>query len=276
MAMLGEVSGGEGAGPPEWLSTHPNPANREEAIEEMALEAEVAQDPALVRREEYLPFLEGMVFGDNPREGFFEGSRFFHPDMAFQIDFPPGWQTANSKQAVQAGSAEGDAVLALTLAQGSSPSSALGEFLGQEGMQAGQPSNQSVNGIPASGADFRVSTSDGVVQGRVVFLDHQGTLLRFLGFGSADAWPTRREAVLDALRSFRVLQDRTKLEVEPARIHLVTVPRDMDLETLLEREGASERADAVRIINRLSGNPVVPAGRVLKIPKGGVPPGSAP
>ena len=43
---------------------------------------------------------------------------FYHPDMAFQIDFPDGWQTANSKQAVQAASPEGDAVMALTLAEG--------------------------------------------------------------------------------------------------------------------------------------------------------------
>jgi hypothetical protein len=44
----------------------------------------------------------------------------------------------------------------------------------------------------------------------------------------------------------------------------------MDLASFLNRQGASEWADAVRILNRLEGNPTLPPGRVLKIPVGGV------
>jgi predicted Zn-dependent protease len=273
MAMLGQVTAGGGGGPPEWLSTHPNPANREQDIIRMADEAEVALDPALVRREEYLPRLDGMTYGENPREGFFEGPRFYHPDMAFQFDFPDGWETANSKQAVQAASAEGDAVMALTLAEGATPAAALNTFLAQEGMEAGQPSDAAINGIPAASADFRISTQDGVLQGRVSFLDYGGLMLRFLGFGPVEDWPNRRGAIRGSLESFRTLRDRSKLDVEPARIRVVRVQRAVDLATLLNREGASSRADDVRLLNRLEGNPTLPAGRVVKIPVGGVPPG---
>jgi predicted Zn-dependent protease len=270
MAMLGRVTREGGEGPPEWLSTHPNPENREESILELAEEADVALDPALVRREEYLPRLDGMIYGANPREGFFEGPRFYHPDMAFQFEFPDGWQTANSKQAVQAGSPEGDAIMGLTLGEGSSPADALDTFLSQEGMESGQRSSAAINGIQAAGANFRVTTSDGVIRGRVVFLNHQGVLLRFLGFTTEQAWQSRGGVIRASLESFRPLTDRSKLSVEPARLRVVTVPRAMDLATLLSREGASDRADDVRILNRLEGNPSLPAGRVLKIPVGGV------
>jgi predicted Zn-dependent protease len=273
MAMLGRVTAGGGAGPPEWLSTHPNPANREQAISEMAGVAEVALDPALVRREEYLPRLDGIVFGDNPREGFFEGRRFYHPDMAFLFDFPDGWQTSNSKQAVQAGSPEGDAMMALSLAEGTTPAAALNAFISQEGMESGQPSNAPINGIPAAAADFHLTTPDGLLQGRVTFVDHRGTILRFLGVAPAEAWANRRSAVRASLESFRVLSDRSILDVQPARIRVTTLPRAMDLSSFLNREGASDRADDVRLLNRLQGNPTLPAGRVLKIPVGGVPPG---
>jgi predicted Zn-dependent protease len=275
MAMLGQVTSASGEGPPEWLSTHPNPANREETIIEMADEAEVAADPALVRREEYLPRLDGMIYGENPREGFFEGSRFYHPDMAFQFEFPDGWQTANSKQAVQAGSPEGDAIMGLTLGEGSSPADALDAFLAQEGLESGQRSNAAINGIPAAGANFRATTADGVLRGRVVFLNHQGILLRFLGFTTEQAWQSRGGAIRASLESFRPLTDRSKLDVEPARLRVVTVSRATDLATLLNREGATSRAEDVRILNRLEGNPTLPAGRVVKIPVGGVSPGDS-
>jgi predicted Zn-dependent protease len=273
MGMLGRVTAEGGDGPPEWLSTHPNPANREEAILELADSADVALDPALIRRNEYLPRLDGMIFGENPREGFFEGSRFYHPDMAFEFEFPAGWQTSNSKQAVQAGHPEGDALMGLTLAEGDTPAAALDAFLSQEGMEAGQPSGAAINGIPAAAADFRFTTPEGVLQGRVVFLNHQGTMLRFLGFAGAQAWPNRRAAVRGSLESFRNLTDRAKLDVQPARLRVVTVSRATDLATVLSQQGASEWVETARILNRLEGNPTLPAGRVLKIPVGGVFPG---
>lgn len=270
MAMLGQVTSDAGGGPPEWLSTHPNPANREQSILDMAATTEVALDPAMVRREDYLPRLDGMTFGPNPREGFFEGPRFFHPDMAFELSFPDGWQTANSKQAVQAASQEGDAIMALTLAEGSTPAEALATFLSQEGMETGPSSNSAINGIPAASAEFRVTTEDGWLQGQVSFLQHGGGVLRLLGFGPVDAWPSRRFAVNASIGSFRALQDRAKLDVQPTRIRVVTVPGATDLSSFLAQEGVEEHADAVRILNRLEGNAPLPAGRVLKVPAGGL------
>jgi len=52
-------------------------------------------------------------------------------------------------------------------------------------------------------------------------------------------------------------------------------PAPDPVETLLGREGATARADDVRVLNRLEGNPTLPAGRVLKIPVGGVLPGGS-
>jgi predicted Zn-dependent protease len=274
MAMLGRVSSESGGGPPEWLSTHPDPENREEAIREMAQDAPVAADPALVRKEQYLRRLDGMVFGQNPREGYFEGTHFYHPDLAFQIDFPTGWQTRNSRQAVGAGSPDGDAVMGLTLAEGASPSAALRAFLSQEGIEAGFVSDRAINGVPAAAADFRVNTQDGVVQGRAVFLEHAGTLLRFLGYGSSAGWRGKGSSIQASLESFRPLADEAILAVQPARLRIVTLGSATDLSTILVSEGAEERADVVRTLNRLDGNPTLPSGTILKIPVGGMLPGS--
>jgi predicted Zn-dependent protease len=215
-----------------------------------------------------------MVFGENPREGFFQGQRFLHPDMAFQFEFPEGWQAVNSKQAVQAISPQEDALMVLALGEGANPSEALSAFLAQEGMQSGPASTSPINGIPAAAADFRFTSQDGVLDGRVVFLEQGGTLLRFMGFAPTQAWSDRRSTVVTSLESFRALTDRRLLEVQPARLRVVTLPSDMQFSSVLAREGAENWAREAGLLNRIQGDPTLSAGRVLKIPVGGAPPGS--
>src|SRR5207249_2246367 len=75
--MLDRVSQAQGGGRvPQWLATHPNPENRRGRIEQ-----EIAAGPqtfagTAVNRESYLQRLDGLVFGANPREGYFKGSQF--------------------------------------------------------------------------------------------------------------------------------------------------------------------------------------------------------
>jgi len=111
-AMLDRVSQvGGGDRLPQWLSTHPNPENRQQHIGELI--AQLPQDFSgrVVRRDEYLRRLDGMTFGPNPREGFFRGQLFLHPDLRFQIRFPDGWKTSNQKRAVLAQSPEQDGLM---------------------------------------------------------------------------------------------------------------------------------------------------------------------
>jgi len=274
MGMLGRVtSGGEGGGTPEWLSTHPNPENREGAILQLAETAEVTSDPPKVLREAFVERLDGLVFGENPREGYFRDAHFYHPDMRFQMEFPSGWQTANSRQAVQGLSPQEDAVLALTLGEGTGAGAALRSFLAQDGIQGAGLSEASVNGLPAAAADFRALTEDQVLDGRVLFLEHAGTLFRILAYGVSSSWAGNRSAARTALESFRPLTDPTYLNVEPLRIRVVRVPRAMSLDGFLAQEGAQDRGEEVRLLNRLEGNPRLQAGQVLKIPTGGRLPG---
>lgn len=270
MGMLGRVTAGSGgAGPPEWLSTHPNPINREGAILEMAETAEVTANPPRVLRDEYLARLDGLTFGKNPREGYFLGDRFYHPDMRFQMSFPAGWQTANTRQAVQALSPQEDALFVLTLGEGTEPGPALQNFLAQEGVEGSGVSRAAVNGLPAASADFRFASGQESLNGRVAFLQHGGVLFQMLSYGSPQVWDGHSPTVRAAVASFRPLTNSTYLNVEPARIQLTTVPRAMSLDAFLASRGVQEQGDQVRLLNRLEGNPNLRAGHVLKVPTGG-------
>jgi predicted Zn-dependent protease len=50
-----------------------------------------------------------MVYGENPRAGYFQGAQFVHPDMRFVIEFPADWarRKSNKELALINGLAEG-------------------------------------------------------------------------------------------------------------------------------------------------------------------------
>jgi predicted Zn-dependent protease len=116
--MLDRVSAAQGGGRiPEWLATHPNPENRRERIEQEVAALPPNFSGTIVNRDSYLQRLGGLVFGDNPREGYVKGSQFFHPELRLWLTFPEGWTTSNGKQAVAAISPQKDAAVELTLAK---------------------------------------------------------------------------------------------------------------------------------------------------------------
>jgi predicted Zn-dependent protease len=273
MAMLGRVSGGEGERVPGWLSTHPDPENREEAILEMAAETEVAGSTPKVGRDSYIRRLDGLVFGNDPREGFFRQNVFYHPEMAFQITFPQGWQTANLKTAVQGQSPEQDAFLVLTLAEAEDPGSALQAFSQQAGIQSLRTDRSAINGVPAVSMDFTYRGEDQEGRGQVAFLDHGGSVLQVLAFATPSTWQASGGTLASSVRSFRPVSDPEILNVAPQRLRIVSLSRSTSLDDVLRREGAEGQAEAVRLLNGLEGNPTLEAGRLLKIPEGGRLPG---
>ena len=54
----------------------------------------------------YVQKMDGVVFGKDPRQGYFEANRYFHPQLRFQMSFPEGWKVQDSRSAVRAVSAE--------------------------------------------------------------------------------------------------------------------------------------------------------------------------
>jgi predicted Zn-dependent protease len=66
-----------------------------------------------VAREEYDRLLDGVIFGDSPREGVRRGSSFYHRDLNFAVDFPEGWKVSNKPKAVTATAPDGAALLDL-------------------------------------------------------------------------------------------------------------------------------------------------------------------
>jgi predicted Zn-dependent protease len=68
-----------------------------------------------VNQSEYLKKIDGLVVGEDPRQGFVEDDIFYHPEMKFQFPVPVGWEVENLPSRVQITSNDKGAAILFTL-----------------------------------------------------------------------------------------------------------------------------------------------------------------
>ena len=140
---------GEGGGVPTFLSTHPDPLDRFEKVGELTKEAQQPGKQYQENRNSYLQMIDGLVYGEDPRQGYVLNSTFYHPELKFQFPVPGGWKTANSPTQFQMAPESGDAMMILTLAQGSDLNAAAQAFVQNNQLTLKESRNVDVNGFPA-------------------------------------------------------------------------------------------------------------------------------
>lgn len=101
LATLARVSALSERGMPNWLSTHPDPGLRVTRVEPVAGKF-VSADAKKVNHDPYLERIQGLVFGDNPKDGIVRGNEFLHPMLRIGVTFPDGWELTNTPEAVMA------------------------------------------------------------------------------------------------------------------------------------------------------------------------------
>jgi predicted Zn-dependent protease len=269
---LDRISNASGGGGrlPEWLATHPNPGTRIENTQARLDTLSRSLNNTTVNREGYLQHVANMTYGEDPRQGFFENGTFYHPDLRFQISFPQGWKTQNGAEAVVAGSPEQDAIIQLALAGKASPEEAARQFLSQQGVQPGNTSTASINGLPAASGYFSAQTEQGTIQGLVSFVAYNGVTYGILGYTPQGKLSTYDAAFRQTIGSFSQLKNQAALSVKPARVELIKLPREMTLEQFNQQYPSSIPVEELAIINELeSPQTAVPQGRVVKRVVGG-------
>jgi predicted Zn-dependent protease len=254
---------------PAWLSTHPAPANRAQRIQS-EIQAQHLSGTR-VEAPDFLQRVDGMVFGENPREGFFEGGTFFHPDLRFQLRFPSGWKTQNQKQAVGAISPQQDAIVVMTLVPGRSAEEAANEFLRQQGLRPAGAERTSVHGLPAVTGLFEAVADQTPIAGRVTFVEHGDKVYRLLGYTPSTRWGSYDRLFSESLASFAPLTDRRYLDVQPKRVKVVSVPQPLTVDELARRNGATVPADVLALINQVAPGASLPAGQAKVVVGGRLP-----
>jgi len=236
---------------PHWLSSHPNPEQRIQRINGQLADLGQPLNNARVGLDDYMDQVDGMAYGENPRQGYFEANRFMHPDIAFQLTFPKGWQTQNLSSVVQAGSPQEDAVIKMTVAQGT-PAEAARQFFAQQGLSAGRVGEQTINGMRAVVGQFAVDTQGGRVGGLAAFIPYNNMTFQILGFSPADKMSGYNNTFLATIKSFARLTDRTALAKQADRISIVQTTQPMTLSAFNQRYPSVVDLKILGLINQIS------------------------
>jgi len=266
--VLDRQSAESGQSLPNWMSTHPAPAERVSTTRQLAATRKPQFPGATaVAEDRHKRLLEGMVFGDDPRQGFFEDGIFKHPALRFQVVMPRGWRTANTPNALQALESQERALLQLTLAPGQGVTPAQHTARVAQGAQAtiAQARAERIHGAEAYLATLVVAAQDagqvpvffGAVQRQA-----GGSIYQFVGQAAAGAYDGFVDEFTVTVRSLDTLTDPKALNVEPDRVAVLSITAP----TTVSRAAANAPVPAatIALLNNLAPDAPLARGFQLK------------
>jgi len=258
---------GRPAAPPEFLSTHPNTAER---VRRAAEEANVlGTGRGEVRRTPFLAAIDDMLYGDDPvRQGFVRDSVFYHPEIGFAFAVPSSMTIANTPQAVIARGPNAQ----LQFVGASSPNGpgVLIQQLSQQlQLNLGQPRRYMVNGRLGAYGAARAETRSGPLDVQAFAVQWSGpSHFVFLWVTPAQATPQLQRGIEQSVQSLRSTQGMALNPPQPLRIDVATVPRGATLSQLAaQTRFPNAKEQRLAVINGLARASDLKAGERVKLVK---------
>jgi len=262
----------DGPSLPTFMSTHPDPGERHLTVGRLAAEAQQDQSPDnfKVNRESYLKLIDGMVHGEDPRQGFVENNVFYHPEMKFRYDIPNGWNTVNSPSQVQMAPADGKALMLLTLAEGSDLNTARNNAIQKNKFQVVESTNITVNGLPAIAMISEVLPEQGdqqpVLRVLTYLIQYNGLIYKMHGLSTKADFNNYFLLFQNTMKSFRQLTEPNMLNRQPTTIKIVTVNTNTTLQQALNSHNMPTiRHKELAILNGIELNTPITAGTMIKV-----------
>ncbi len=252
----------------EWFSTHPNPEGRAMKVNQMAndWQLNIGKQNLKVGRDEYLRKIDGLVFGDDPRQGYEENGRFYHPDLRFQFLVPSGWKLYNTPSQVQIMSSEKDAAIILLLESGTTPDAAASQFITNSKATVINQSNVKVNGLSARRVTMDIASQQDTIRALSYFIAKDQYVYIFQGITYQSKFPVHKSVFQSTIGSFSRLYDQKKINVKPDRIKIETVKESGNLRNVLISTGVSQdELERTALINGMYLNDQIDSKTLIKL-----------
>jgi predicted Zn-dependent protease len=255
-------------GLPGWFSTHPNPENRIAAIQRdsQVWREKIAQTRFAVNRDQYLQQIDGIVFGEDPRQGYVEGNVFYHPELRFQFPVPAGWKVNNTASQVQMFDQDQKAVILFSAASEKTPSAAADAFINESKAAVVKSESTKVNGMPAHRLISDVTTEQGAIRVMSYFIQKGQAVYAFLGYTEQARFDGYSGVFDQTMLRFNNLTDSGKINVKPDRLAVKRTTTQGSLRQALGKFGVPEKQwEALAIVNGMKLDDAVPGNTFLKV-----------
>jgi predicted Zn-dependent protease len=256
---------------PSFFDTHPTTPERVTLAEAEAGRLAAARPVGAAReRGAFLRRLEGLRVGKNPAEGVFEGRRFLHPDLGFALQFPEGWEVLNTRAAVGALEAGGQARVVLELeAAGDDPVAAGRAFLaalaGEVSLSAQDLAPLRVNGLAAARARTVASGRGASLALHLTWVAHRGHVYRMAGAAEPRVARGFDAAFESVAGSFRPLLAEEREGITDLTLRLVAARAGERLAELHGHSASAWSVEQIALANALAPEQPLAAGALVKI-----------
>ena len=210
---------------PSWARSHPLTADRIARATDLARESGLRPDQGRTGAGEYLANIDGLLWGDDPEQGYIDGRAFAHPKLRIAFTAPPGFVLTNTPRAVIV---QGDGGRAMfgggPLATGEPLSSYVSKvaraLVGNAQVQVGQLQQPRVNGIEAAVLPLRGNAGDGQVDLAITaYRAGPNAAYHFITLNAAG----HDELFLPLINSFHRLAPEEAAALRPRVVRVVTL-----------------------------------------------------
>jgi predicted Zn-dependent protease len=247
---------------PDFLSSHPATPER---IKNAQASARQITAPGGGERDKatYLATINGMVYGEDPSEGFVRGRRFLHPKLGFTFLAPEGFTLDNTAQAVLGVKEGGGQALRLDVVRVPAEQT-LADYLNSGWIENIDPKSVEeviVNGLPAATA-----TAKGDQWTFRLYVVRFGSdVYRFI-YASKHTTAEIDRAFRESVNTFRRMTLAESQAAKPLHIKIWIVEPGETVERLASRMALSDRqVERFRILNGLVPTDRVAPGDQVKI-----------
>jgi predicted Zn-dependent protease len=262
---------------PPFLSTHPDPGDRNVAVAKSATEwkQQLKLTNAHVNRNSYLKGIEGLIYGEDPQQGFLENNVFYHPGLKFQFPVPQGWAYQNNPQSVQMAPKDGKALMMFTLVPGKSLQEAAETVLKQYNLQSRNSENITVNGlraitmiadqVPQQQANQQQQQQEPVRTLNYI-IEYGGNYYHIVGLSSGNDFSAYTPYFTNTMQGFRVVTDPSIINRKPERVRIKTANKAGTLEQQLQQHKVpAKRLEEMAILNGMALKNQLTAGTLFKV-----------
>lgn len=256
------------SGLPGWFSTHPSPENRVQAVRGKAKEwqQKLNQRDLIIHRDIYLKQIDGLIFGDDPRQGYVAGDAFYHPGLRFQFPVPAKWKLNNKPSQVQMISEGEDAIILFFVATGSSSREAARTFMNKSGAYVVRDDAIQINGLPSQRVVSDIQTQQAVLRVMSTFIEKDKKIFVFHGLTYRSLYPRYETSFDNTMSQFKDLWDPKRINVAPDRIRIRSTRTTDTLENMLRSFGVpNEKLKEMVLLNGGDLNQVIPANTLIKV-----------
>ncbi|WP_447761140.1 M48 family metalloprotease [Sphingopyxis panaciterrae] len=257
------LAGGDARSLPEWASTHPDPASRVRNAQTLAGRAGTG---GVRNADAFLASVDGVLYGDDPRQGVVEGNEFLHPDLKLKFAVPNGYGMQNGASAVSVSGNGGQAQFSTGAYNGDMNayiSAVFKSVAGNASISPGNIQRTTVNGIPAYYSTARANTQSGQVDVTVFAYEFsKNQAFHFIALTKAGG-----AGVFNSMfNSVRRLSATEIAAIKPRRIDVVTVGRADTVASLAKRMAYSNyQSERFQVLNRLTATSRLTPGQKVKL-----------